>query len=212
MVTGQNHALVQHNRPTFTGIFHFRVARDTTGSGCGAVNVAVNQTEFQRRRSAKNFFRPSGILNTRQFNHDTVGALTLYQRLGNTQLVNTVTQNVDVLLHGVFAGFFQALIGHHRFQASSALRGDNQIAVTRAQPGDGLIACGAIAKSDAQTIIVFLTHGGVRDAFFTQLAAQAVDILFLQFSQRGVHIHFHQEVYAAAQVKTQLHRLGMDSR
>ncbi|VFS60089.1 Uncharacterised protein [Raoultella planticola] len=72
MVTGQNHALVQHNRPAFTGIFHFRVARDTAGSGGGTVNVAVNQTELQRRRGARISFRPSGILNTRQFNHDTV--------------------------------------------------------------------------------------------------------------------------------------------
>jgi hypothetical protein len=146
MVTGQNHALVQHNRLAFAGLFHFGVARNAARGGGGLINVGVNQTEFQRRGRAQNLFRTRGILDTRQFNHDTVSALTLYQRLGDAQLVYTVTQNVDVLLNGVFTGFFQALIGHHRFQAVAALRGDNQIAVTLGQVRDSLVARRAVAE------------------------------------------------------------------
>ena len=212
MIAGEDNALVQHNRLAFAGKFHFRVARYAAGSGCGAINVGVNQTELQRRGRAENLFRTRRILNTRQFDHNTVGALALNQRFGNAQLVYTVTQDSNVLLNGIFAGFFQTVVGHHGFQASAALSGDNQIAVARAKVGDSLVARGAIAEGDAQTVVVFFTHGGVRNAFITQFAAQAVDILFLQFAQRGVHVDFHQEVHAAAQVKTQLHRLGVKGR
>ena len=212
MVTGEDHALVQHNRLAFAGIFHFRVARNATGSRCGAINVSVNQTELQRRGRAKNLFGSRRVLDTRQFNHNTVGALTLNQRFGNAQLVYTVTQDIDVLLYGVFAGFFQTVVGHHGFQASAALSGNNQIAMTRAKVGDSLVARGAIAEGDAQAVVVFFTHGRVRNAFITQFAAQAVDVLFLQLAQRGIHVDFHQEVHAAAQVKTQLHWLGIQGR
>ncbi len=36
-------------------------------------------------------------LDTRQLNHDAVSALTLNQRLGDAQLVHTVTQDINVL-------------------------------------------------------------------------------------------------------------------
>jgi hypothetical protein len=78
MVTGQDHALVQHNRLAFAGLFHFRVARNAARGGGGLINVSVNQTEFQVA-VAQNLFRTRGILDTRQFNHDTVSTLTLYQ-------------------------------------------------------------------------------------------------------------------------------------
>lgn len=116
MVAGQDHALIQHHRTAFTGVFHFRIARYAARSGCGLIDVGVHQTEFQRRGRAKDFLRTRGITDTRQFNHDTVGTLTLNQRFGHAELVYAVTQNVDVLLNGVFTGFFQTFVGHHRFQ------------------------------------------------------------------------------------------------
>ena len=70
-----------------------------------------------------------------------------------------------------------------------------------------LIARRAVAERDAHAVVIFFTHGGVSDAFITQIAAQAVDILFLQLAKRGIHIHFHQEVNAATQVKTEFHWL-----
>ena len=206
MVTGQDHALVQHNRLTFTRLFHFRVTRYTPGCRSRLVNVGIYQTEFQRRGCAQNFFRTRGILNTRQFDHNAVSTLTLYHGLSNTQLVNTITQNVDVLLYCVFTGFAQARIGHYRTQSIAALAGNNQILVTFAQVRDSFITGAAITESDAQTVVIFFANGSIRNAFFTQIAAQAIDILFLQLTQRGVHIHFHQEVNAATQVKTEFHR------
>ena len=182
MVTGQDHSLVQHHRLAFTRLFHFRVARHAARGSGGLVHVGIDQTELEGRGCAKDLFRPRGILDTRQLNHDAVSTLTLNQRFGDAQLVHTVTQNVNVLLNRVLTGFFQALIGHHRFQAVVTLRGNHQIAMARAEIRDSLVARRAVAEDDAQTIVVFLAHGRVRNAFVTQFAAQAVDVLFLQFA------------------------------
>ena len=78
-----------------------------------------------------------------------------------------------------------------------------------AQIRNGFITSFSIAESNAQAVVVFFTNGGIRDALFTQIAAQAIDILFLEFAKRGVH--FHQEVNAATQVKAELHRLSVNS-
>lgn len=64
MVTGKNYAFVQHNRLTFAGLFHFRVARYATGCRSGLINVGVYQTEFQRCRRTQNLFRTRSVLNT----------------------------------------------------------------------------------------------------------------------------------------------------
>ena len=126
MVTGQDHAFVQHNRLTFAGLFHFRVTRNTARSGSRLVNVGVHQTEFQRCSGAQNLFRARGVLNTRQFYNDTVSTLTLHQRFSHAQLVYTVAQNVDVLLNGIFTRFFQTGVGHYRAQLVAALSGDHR--------------------------------------------------------------------------------------
>lgn len=72
MVTGQDHAFVQHNRLTFAGLFHFRVTRYAARCGSSLVNVGVYQTEFQRCCRPQNLFRTRSVLNTRQFNNDTI--------------------------------------------------------------------------------------------------------------------------------------------
>ncbi|MNZ80100.1 hypothetical protein D3C78_987270 [compost metagenome] len=82
--------------------------------------------------------------------------------------------------------------------------------MTRREIIHRLIARGSITERDAHSVVIFLTHGGVRNAFFAQIAAQAVHILFLQFAKRGIHIHFHQEVNTTTQIKTEFHRLCID--
>ena len=211
MVTGQNYAFVQHNRLTFAGLFHFRVARYAAGCRSGLINVGVYQTEFQRCRRTQNLFRTRSVLNTWQFNNDTVSTLTLNHRLRHAKLVYTVTQDINVLLHRIFTRFTQTSIAHYRTQLVAALAANHQVRMALAQIRNGFITSFSIAESDAQAVVVFFTNGGIRDALFTQVAAQAIDILFLEFAKRGVHIHFHQEVNAATQVKAELHRLSVNS-
>lgn len=126
MVAREDHAFVQYHRLAFAGLFHFGIARYAPGSSGGTVNVGIHQTEFQRRGRAENFFRASGITDTRQLNHNTVCATALYDRLPRRQLVNTVTQNINVLLNGVFARFAQARIGHYRAKLITALAGNHR--------------------------------------------------------------------------------------
>ena len=182
MVTGQDHAFVQHNRLAFAHLFHFRVTRYAPGCRRRLVNVGVYQTEFEGRGSAQNLFRTRGILNTRQLNDDAIRTLTLDNRLSHAQLVYTVTQNVDVLLNGIFTRFAQTRIRHDRTQRRIALAGNHQIAVTPTQIRDRFITRFVIAERDAQTVVIFFANSGIRNAFFTQVAAQAIDILLLKLT------------------------------
>ncbi|MNZ80099.1 hypothetical protein D3C78_987260 [compost metagenome] len=121
MVTGENHTFVQHNRLAFTRLFHFGVTWHTTRRRGRLIHISVHQTEFQRRCRTQNFFGARSVLDTRQFYHDTVRTLALYQRLSNTKLVYTVTQDIDVLLYRVFTCFAQTRIGHHGTQLVATL-------------------------------------------------------------------------------------------
>ncbi len=63
-----------------------------------------------------------------------------------------------------------------------------------------------VTETNFQTVVVGLAHVNVRNIFITQIATQVVDVLLLEFPQSGIHIHFHQEVNATAQIETELHR------
>ena len=171
MVTGQNYAFVQHNWLTFAGLFHFRVARYATGCRSGLVNVGVYQTEFQRCRRTQNLFRTRSVLNTWQFNNDTVSTLTLNHRLRHAKLVYTVTQDINVLLHRIFTRFTQTSIAHYRTQLVAALAANHQVRMALAQIRNGFITSFSIAESDAQAVVVFFTNSGIRDALFAQVTA-----------------------------------------
>ncbi len=208
MVTGQNHALVQHNRLAVLHLLDFAVARDTSAGRCSSVNVGVNQTELKRCGRTQNLFGTRSVLNTRQLDDDTVRTLTLYQRLGNTQLVHTVTQNVDVLLYGVLFGFAQAVIGHHDTDIVVTAVGEYQVTMARRQIACSFVAGRGITESQHHAVVVGLTNRGIRNALVTQVATHVVHGLLLQFAQCSIHVDFHQEVHAAAQVEAQFHRLG----
>jgi len=73
------------------------------------------------------------------------------------------------------------------------------------QVADALIASLTVAEANFDAVVITFADGRVRNVFLAQVAAQGVHGLLLQLAQRGIHIHFHQEVHAAAQVKPQLH-------
>ncbi|MNH19285.1 hypothetical protein D3C79_790130 [compost metagenome] len=195
MVTGQDHTLVQHNRLAFTGVFHLGVTRHTAIGRSGRIRVGIHQTEFQRSGRTQNFFGARRILDTWQLNDDTIGTLALYQRFGNAELVDTITQDGDVLLHRILTCFAQASVGHRCFQGVAAVGRKHQIALTWRHVADGLVASGVVTEANFHAVVVQLADRSVRNALFTQLAAQGIHSLFLQLAQRGVHVDFHQEVH-----------------
>src|SRR5690606_22882635 len=72
------------------------------GSGTRRIEFSL-QAELQVGSLAENSLGLSGVLHTRQLDHDTIGALTLHQRLSHTQLVNAVAHGGQVLTDRVFA-------------------------------------------------------------------------------------------------------------
>ncbi|PQV84199.1 hypothetical protein CDT93_21950, partial [Cronobacter sakazakii] len=60
-------------------------------------------------------------------------------------------------------------------------------------------------------VVIGVTHVRPAQPVLAQIAAQAVHSLFLKRGKRGVQIQFQEEVNAAAQVETQLHRVGGNS-
>ncbi|CAH0217353.1 hypothetical protein SRABI106_01885 [Rahnella aquatilis] len=80
--------------------------------------------------------------------------------------------------------------------------------MTWAQVADRRITGSSIAETHFNAIVVELTHRGIRNILVAQVAAHVVHRLLLQLTQRGIHIHFHQEVNTPTQVEAQLHRLS----
>ncbi len=78
--------------------------------------------------------------------------------------------------------------------------------MTRGQPGDRRIAAGSVTETNFHAVVRDFVDGGVRDTFSAQVATQRVSILLLQFAERGVHVHFHQEVHTTTQIETEFHR------
>jgi len=62
----------------------------------------VNDLEFQKRRFSDEVFSPFRILDARQLDHNAVFAFRNNFRLGNAELVHTVADGFDAVLHGQF--------------------------------------------------------------------------------------------------------------
>ena len=86
-----------------------------------------------------------------------------------------------------------------------------QILVAIAQLGQTGLLFILTAEDNGNTII-HSTHSRIANVLLTQLGAEVLNQLLLRLVQRLIHIHFHQEVHATAQVQTQLQRAGPDGR
>ena len=76
-----------------------------------------HQPELQIRHFAEDTLGLCGILNTRQFDHDAVTALSLHQRLRHTQLIDPVAQCSEVLAYRIFNNVLLQLLGKTGSQA-----------------------------------------------------------------------------------------------
>ncbi len=149
MVAGEDHAFVQYRRLTFAGLFHFGIARYAPAA---------------KRRHGQRWYSPGGIPASRSrrkflragdhgyptLNHNTVCALTLYDWLRDAQLVNTVTQNINVLLN---RGVCALRSGTHRSiprEVDCRSVQESPVTMTRRQMSDRLITRFAVTERDAQ--------------------------------------------------------------
>ena len=74
------------------------------GLGCRTGSISFGrQPELEVRSLAQDTLGFSRVLNPRKLNYDAVGTLTLNQRLGDSQLIDPVTDGGQVLLDRILA-------------------------------------------------------------------------------------------------------------
>ncbi len=144
LVTGDDQATLDLRRRTlaFTEL-------EGLGGGFRSTRLC-SQTELEVGRLAENTLGFSSVLHARQLNHDAVGALTLNDRFGNTQLVDAVTYRGQVLLDGVFTDFRQLGRGHRQTQHRLTVevgRNNVEIVEVLADQRTGLFAGVSIAEA-----------------------------------------------------------------
>ena len=212
VVTGQDHALLQHHGTTVAIVVDLGARRHPA---CGRgldVGGLIDHVELQGRGGPQDLLGTGGVLDTGQLHHDALGTLLLYQRLGHTQFVHPVTDDGDVLLEGVLLhfldlGFTQA--SQQDEVIPFLLCGEGEIRILPTQEGGGLGLIGLLAEHHLH-LITHPAHAGVTDLLGAQLGAEILHHLLLLLGQRLGHVHFHQEVHATSQVQTQLEGSGAD--
>ncbi len=84
--------------------------------------------ELQKRRPADEVLRALLVLESRQLDDDTIVALALDRRLGNTELVDPVADDFESPVHGVLGLVRrQPLLVHLKNQVHSALQVQSQL-------------------------------------------------------------------------------------
>ena len=174
----------------------------------------VHHANFECCRTAKDILGLGDILYARQLHDDPVVALLLDDGLGHAKLVDPVVQRGDVLLERA---------GLDCRHCGSAERADQlKLAAVRA------LCKLQIRIAPAQRRKGFFTRGfrwetgdhrhplPLDAADFDPLVAQGVAQVghhgIVARGERALHIDLEQEVHAAAQIQTEVHRMGPDRR
>ena len=169
----------------------------------------VGEARFERGRAADDVLRLRRVLHARQFDHDAVGALLLDHRLGHAEFVHAVMQRGDVLLErGVLHGFL-----HRRRERAdqlhaavwSGLRGPLEFADAAAQLLGRRVRRGLVGEIDHHRL-VDAVHAAVADVVVAQQRARVRSVGIELLVQRAGHVDLQQEVHAAAQIETEVHR------
>ena len=174
------------------------------------VGVVAHHADFQRGGTPDDVFGFGRVLHAGQLHDDAVYTRLLDNRFGYAQFVHTVVQGVDVLRHGLFADIVHGLFrkGENQAAAVAGERGFGEHVFERRQD---FVQVGFVLEGDGQAVVVL--HDGADADFFTaQLAADVAGVAVEGFLHRGLHVHLHGEMHAAAQVEAEEHRVGTDFR
>lgn len=131
---GVRHLVASDDQATLDLCWRTIAFTELEGFGSGFRSTWLSgQTELKVGRLAEDTLGFGSVLHARQLNHDAVGALTLNDWLGNTQLVDAVTYRGQVLLDGVFTDFRQLGRGHRQTQYRLAIEvGRNNVEIVEA--------------------------------------------------------------------------------
>ena len=117
------------------------------------------QPELEGSGSTQYLFRTHGILHTWKLDHHTIFTLLLYQRLRNTQFVDTIFKRRNILRQSRFLFFHQRLlaIGHNNQRGIIFIsRIKLKIPEFVFQQGNRFFSFRSIAKTNGQIVLVDL--------------------------------------------------------
>jgi len=182
--------------------------RTVAGHGRHCLGAVVHQAHFERRRAANDVLGLGGVLHARQLHDHAVDALLLDHGLADAELVDPIVQGGDVLLDG---GFLHAA-------GDIGLENPGQLqvgAVGHFRPRQVGELVGQRVERGSQRLTIAETHlhivpvsgdAGMSEVLVTQQGANVPRQRFGALREGGLHVDLHQEVHAAAQVETQVHR------
>jgi hypothetical protein len=165
----------------------------------------IHKPKLQRRRGRQYLVELVGVLHARQLYDDSVDALSLHERLGHTELIDTIAQRRKVLLDGKILTILDLRLGHPNRQRRAVRPIEDENIRIRAFDDFArlLHILGAREANSKQLFIEIdaVTNPGV--------AKPLVEVLLIQCQaavERRVHIDFQQNINAATQVETEAHR------
>ena len=179
MIASQDNLLPEDDGTSLLVLEHLGVRGDC--SLCGRLDVAsvVNHAELEGRGGAEDFLGARGVLDARELDDDAVGALALDKRLGDAELVDTVPDDVDVLVDSVGLELLETVLCDpcpDEELLSVSVRGENQIIVMGAQVVNRVIALLLGPEGSGDDLLIAERDAGVMDLLLLQFA---LDVLYV---------------------------------
>ena len=177
--------------------------------------IFVDHPHFERRGATEDVLRARGVLDARQLHNDAINTLLLDDRLGDTELVDAIAQDRDVLLDSPCLDPALRLLLDRRNQLQVGGRRINALehqVVVECRGDDlalGLPPLGLVAETE-DDVLTFATDAGIADGLVAQEGAQVGDVAIGSLVERRLHVDLQHEVDAAAQVETEVHRQRAD--
>ena len=186
----------------------------TVAGGRGGLRLGrvVDEARFERRRAADDVLRLRRVLHAGQLDDDAIGALLLDDGLRHAELVDAVVQGADVLLQRVVLD---------RLDRRGPERGDESrggtvpdrrdLHVRHAVLEDRTGPARGVGVGERHLDRIAGAHDAVvADVLVAQQRARVAGQRVEALGQRALHVDLHQEVHAAAQVETEVHRQRVD--
>ena len=185
--------------------------RRDAGNGVGQfLAVVFDHAHFEGGGAAEDVLGLGRVLYARQLDHDAVGAGLLDDRFGHAQFVHAVVQGGDVLADGVFLHLADFRFGEGGDQAAGVVVGaQGQVGQLAGDDVFDGLEGGFVTGADFQRI-AGTADLAVADLLGLEFAADVAGVAFQRLVDGGFHVDFQQEVHAAAQVKAEEHRVGLD--
>ena len=170
--------------------------------------VGANHAHFQRGGAPDDVFGFGGVGHAGKLHDDAVRTRLLDNGFCRAQFVYAVVQGGDVLFDGIGAYLRQQGFGQ-RYRGGCAVSADFRAVHDFAQFGQGGVEAVGIGKGNNQRGAVFADV--TRAQFFlAQGAADVACVAVKRFVCGCLHVHFHGEMHAAAQIQSEEHRAGTD--